>query len=270
MQGRLTPPVDGKFQFFPADNWKQEIKDANELKLHAIEWIYDLGCDKYNPIATDSGIDELTQALAPTNVRVESICADYFMRETLLAGSDAEISRRREKFIWLLERGAKMGVNRIILPFVDSSRLANESQQEHLVAWLRSISEPFQNTQIEVHLETDLPPLSFAQLLFRINLPFVKINYDSGNSASNGFNVEDEFAAYGNHIGSVHIKDRIHGGGTVPLGSGAVNFTALRTCLRAIDYKSPYILQIARSIPGQEKEWVRGNKMLVEQWMVAP
>ena len=39
--------------------------------------------------------------------------------------------------------------------------------------------------------------------------PVIKVNYDSGNSASLGYSVTEEFAAYGNRIGSIHIKDRL-------------------------------------------------------------
>ena len=37
----------------------------------------------------------------------------------------------------------------------------------------------------------------------------IKVNYDSGNSASLGYDPTDEFAAYGERVGSVHIKDRV-------------------------------------------------------------
>ena len=56
----------------------------------------------------------------------------------------------------------------------------------------------------------------------------VKVNYDTGNSSGLGFIAKDEFAAYGDRIGSIHIKDRLRkpdgGVATKPLGEGSADF----------------------------------------------
>ena len=65
----------------------------------------------------------------------------------------------------------------------------------------------------------------------------LKVNYDSGNSSSLGYHPRDEFAAYGCRVGSVHIKDRVRGGGTVPLGTGNADFPALFAALKKIAYR---------------------------------
>jgi hexulose-6-phosphate isomerase len=87
----------------------------------------------------------------------------------------------------------------------------------------------------------------------------VKVNYDSGNSASLGYVVKEEFAAIGNNIGSVHIKDRICGGGTVPLGCGNADFAAVFENLRQISYSGDFTLQVARGKVGDEVNWARHN-----------
>ena len=38
MQGRLVPPVDGRIQAFPAENWKDEFELASDAGLACIEW----------------------------------------------------------------------------------------------------------------------------------------------------------------------------------------------------------------------------------------
>jgi hexulose-6-phosphate isomerase len=88
----------------------------------------------------------------------------------------------------------------------------------------------------------------------------LKANYDSGNSASLGYDVRQELAAYGNRIGSVHIKDRIRGGGTVPLGTGNADLPALFTELAATEYAGDFVLQVARELPGNEIAWARQNR----------
>ena len=57
---------------------------------------------------------------------------------------------------------------------------------------------------------------NFRSLLDEIPHPLVKVNYDSGNSAALGYRPFDEFAAYGDRVGSFHIKDRLLGGGRSP------------------------------------------------------
>ena len=81
--------------------------------------------------------------------------------------------------------------------------------------------------RVELHLETDLDPGKFKSLLDEIKHPLIKVNYDSGNSGSLGYSPVEEFAAYGDRIGSFHIKDRVLGGGTVPLGTGERRFRKL-------------------------------------------
>jgi hexulose-6-phosphate isomerase len=117
--------------------------------------------------------------------------------------------------------------------------------------------------KVELHLETSLAPQPFAALLEQCPHPLLRVNYDSGNSSSLGYRVEEEFAAYGHRIGSVHIKDRRLRGGTVPLGTGDADLPALFCGLAALGYRGDYVLQIARSEAGQEMSWLAQNRAWV-------
>jgi L-ribulose-5-phosphate 3-epimerase len=119
---------------------------------------------------------------------------------------------------------------------------------------------------VEVHLETSLGPNEFALLLERVPRA-VLANYDSGNSASLGYDVAEEFAAYGSRVGSVHIKDRVRGGGTVPLGSGSADLPALFDALDRVGYQGMYTLQVARSQTGDEVAWARHNRARVLKYL---
>jgi len=70
-----------------------------------------------------------------------------------------------------------------------------------------------EETGVEMHLEADLSPVDFAAFMARIPHPMVKVNYDSGNSSGLGYIAHEEFAAYGDRIGSIHIKDRLRKSG---------------------------------------------------------
>ena len=96
----------------------------------------------------------------------------------------------------------------------------------------------------------------------------VQVNYDSGNSASLSYDPRAELEADGKRIGSVHIKDRILGGGTTLLGTGNANFPALFEGLRAIDYGGPWVLQAARGKPGDEVHQARQNREFLAEYLM--
>lgn len=265
MQGRLGPPVEGRFQSFPRGRWREEFPRAAEAGLDCIEWIHDGFGLEENPLATGDGPALLQELSRRHGIGIHSVCADYFMDHLLLRGSADERREHRGTLLRLIERCFGMGIERIVLPFVDSSSLAGEGERDALVALLPDLLDATASTPVELHLETDLGPSDFARLLERIEHPRVRVNYDSGNSSGLGYSPREEFAAYGPRVGSVHIKDRVKGGGTVPLGSGDARFDELADALAATGYRGDYILQVARGVEGDEVAWTRGNRAFVEQ-----
>jgi hexulose-6-phosphate isomerase len=263
MQGRLVPPTDNRIQCFPRQNWADEFELGVQAGINCIEWIYDLYGADINPIASDAGLARMKELTQKTGVQVLSICADYFMDRPLVRASAGEMAERLAIFDWLLGRGAMLGINRMVVPFVDASRIDTEEEFEGVVTTLQRILPMAERTGIEIHLETSLPPARFASLLARLPHPLLKANYDSGNSSSLGYAPREEFAAYGTRVGSVHIKDRILGGSTVPLGTGSADFPALAESLKAVGYAGDFILQVARGVPGDEVNWTRRNREFV-------
>ena len=263
MQGRLVPPTDGRIQCFPRERWADEFELAAQAGLDCIEWIYDLYGADVNPIANDSGVETLRDLSARHNVKILSICADYFMDRPLLRARQVELEQRIDTFHWLLERGRLIGINRMVIPFVDASRIDTQDEFEEVVMLLQRALKESRATGIEIHLETSLAPNRFAELLSRLPDPRLKVNYDSGNSSSLGYAPSDEFAAYGERVGSIHIKDRLLGASTVPLGTGDADFRALAEGLRKVAYKGDFILQVARGSTGEEVAWARQNRAFV-------
>jgi len=252
MQGRLLPPEDGRLQCFPRSRWAEEFKLAAMVPLAYIEWIFDQQGLDANPLMIDNGVAQLRALMSSSGVNIRSVCADYFMEYPLVrCGQSSEILFR------LLDRSHSIGAQRVVLPFVDNSAIRPD-EFDRVIELLHTIAVDAAHASIEIHLETSLPPLRFAELIK--DLPsVVKVNYDSGNSASLGYAVGEEFGALGARIGSVHIKDRITGGGTVPLGSGNADFGALFQELRKISYSGDFTLQVARANEGDEVNWARCN-----------
>jgi len=263
MQGRLVPPTDNRIQCFPRERWADEFALASQAGLDCIEWIYDLYGADVNPLATDAGVEKIKHLARRYGIKILSICADYFMDKPLVRASPAELDDRLNTFSWLMERGRLIGVKRIVIPFVDASRIDTQAEFDEVVALLEGLLPEAGKTGIEIHLETSLNPARFAELLARLPHPLIKANYDSGNSSSLGYAPRDEFAAYGERVGSVHIKDRILGGSTVPLGTGDADFSALSKCLSEVAYSGDFILQVARGTSGDEMAWAKQNRFFV-------
>jgi hexulose-6-phosphate isomerase len=259
MQGRLSAPVNGQLQAFPADTWEREFARAADAGLDAIEWIFE---SPTNPVLSPGGVARIRQLADQTRVAVRSICADYFMDAPLHRGTDAEVVGRVDVLRALVDRASDLGARHIVLPCVDQSAIANDSDRDRLVAVLADVIPYLDARDVELHLETSLAPDDFASLLGRVP-PGVRANYDSGNSSSLGYDVAEEFAAYGERVGSVHIKDRIRGGGSVPLGTGDANFSALFHALDGVSYHGLFTLQVARGEPGDEVQLARKNRAFV-------
>ncbi len=164
MQGRLLPPSDGSFQCFPRRLWREEFRLAAEAGLDAIEWIYDSPGESDNPLSTDDGLAEILRLSKICNIAVASLCADYFM-EFPLAKAPAEQEERIRKLVWLLDRCKLAGIRRVVLPFVDNSRIDSNSDEAQAVHVLRRVLGHAENADIELHLETSLDPQRFSSLL---------------------------------------------------------------------------------------------------------
>jgi hexulose-6-phosphate isomerase len=260
MQGRLVPPEGAHFQSFPRDRWRDEFALAAQAGLNAIEWIFDVYGEEVNPLVSDDGIHEMRALSERTGIIVRSLCADYFMDRPFLRTPPTERNELIQKFRWLLTRCGQAGIGRIVIPFVDRSRIEKEDEKRDVLAILDSLLPAAEANRVELHLETSLPPDEFAQLLQDNKHPLLWANYDSGNSASLGYVIEDEFDAYGHRIGSVHVKDRVQGGGTVPLGTGDADLPALFNALARLGYQGDYVLQIARQQSGHEVQWIAQNR----------
>jgi L-ribulose-5-phosphate 3-epimerase len=267
MQGRLCAPEDGRFQSFPRNSWGREIETAAVVPLRGIEWIYDLYGEGANPLETEQGRFKLQQKLRHFGQRVVSICADYFMDCPLVHPDVTVRAERLAKMEWLISICPEMGIQRIVIPFVDASKIADGAATDIVLRALYAVLPKAQMAGVELHLETDMGPAAFRSFLDEIEHPLIRVNYDSGNSSSLGYKPIEEFAAYGHRIGSFHIKDRVLGGKTVPLGQGDADFASLRAGLLDIGYQGDFVLQVARGEPGEELDWLSRTNALACRWL---
>jgi L-ribulose-5-phosphate 3-epimerase len=191
------------------------------------------------------------------------------MRERLVGDNGAPRVQVVEHLHRLLQRASGLGIRYIVLPFVDESSLKSAAELEGLLEVLRSIMPRAQQAGVELHLETDLKPAPLIQLLQKVSHPLLRANYDIGNSASLGHDPVEELTLLSPWLGSVHVKDRVQGGGTVPLGTGAADFA---TCFRLFlqkNFQGPFILQAAREEGLSEIELAIRNRRFVQTQVAA-
>jgi len=245
MQGRLSPPIDGKIQAYPASTWQKEFEIAQEIGYAAIEWIVEKPVE-INALMTDSGKVEIKKVIASTGVRIDFVCADIFMQQPLVRMTEETKSQNREYLLEILKNAKEVGAIGVEIPFVDNSSIKSETEKQEFIDVMEGAFKLAKDLDLKISLETDLPPLAFKELLEDIDLDYIQANYDIGNSASLGFDPKQELDAYGKRILNVHVKDRKLGGTTVPLGTGSADIQGVFQKLNEIGYAGGITMQAAR------------------------
>ena len=271
MQGRLVPPDEGRFQSFPRKGWRDEFPNAVAAGVGYIEWIVDAYGTDVNPILSTDGLSELAALKREHGIATPAVCADWFMDYPFLRCTSPERAERELFLHRLVEIARKIGADHVVLPFVDVSRIETEQDKSIVAEVLMTAASIAESNDVELHLETDLGPNDFAALLERIPHPYIKANFDSGNSSGLGYVASEEFAAYGDRIGSIHIKDRrskFAAGGiaTMPLGQGSADFADVFRSVKRIDYNRGLTLQVARGEDGDEVNWIRQQLAFVKSF----
>jgi len=250
MQGRLLPKYKGRYQAHPVGYWQDEFDIAEKLRLDCIEFILDYDDAYKNPLLNKSGISQICDIVQKTSVRVKTICADYFM-EAPLHTSDESVSESSLSVLTkLINNSYLLGVTDIVIPCVDQSSLNSDEKTKLFIKKVKRLIPLIEKYEMNLSLETDLPPESFIELLESFQTQRITVNYDIGNSASLGYDPQEELQAYGDRISDIHIKDRLLGGGPVMLGKGAANFEKFFKKLKDYNYQGPFIMQAFRDDEG--------------------
>jgi len=244
MQGRLSKPHKEQIQSFPNQSWKEEFEIASNCGLEIIEWIFDE--IQPNPILSDEGVIEINQLMEKNNISINAICADYFMSKKLFNESQLELEKNIETMKKLIIQANKLEISMIEIPLVDSSSLKTDENKNEITNNLEKILTFAEKNNVVIVLETDLSPHDFKEFLIGFNHPSIMANYDSGNSASLGYNSGEELTKLKKWIKNVHVKDRKFQGTTVPFGMGDTNFDLFFSSLSKINYSGDLIIQGAR------------------------
>lgn len=265
MQGRLSPPVDGKIQSFPWNTWEQEFYQAKGIGLDLIDWIVEANKFYENPLLTAQGTETIKTLISKTGVCIGAVCADYFIDCPLIRCSSLELKQHLDVLELLIDRLHYFGIKFLEIPFVDNSAIKSKIELEQIIQIIKPILDKAHQMGVTLAFETSLPSRIFSDFLQDFNHPAARANYDMGNSASLGYDPKEELESYGELVVTVHIKDRLLKGRTVPLGEGDTDFATCFSMLNAKKYTGPYILQVART--GNEIESAKKNISFVKQFL---
>jgi hexulose-6-phosphate isomerase len=267
MQGRLSAMVDGKIQAFPWDEWRDEFPRANTLGLTRIEWTIDQDRLRENPLNTRAGQQDILELSQRNGLKLASLTGDCFMQAPFWK-TDGETQKSLvDDLDLVLASCSTLGIEFVVIPLVDNGRIENPTQTETLLRVLLDRASSLSKRGVRIVFESDLPPSPLAQFINAFPREVFGINYDSGNSAALGYDSAEEIPAYAPRILNVHIKDRLRGGTTVPLGTGGADLAKAIRLIEQSGYRGQYILQTARATGGDHAGALAKYRDMTVRWI---
>lgn len=267
MQGRLSPIVDGKIQCFPWESWREEFSIAQRLGFELMEWTLDQERLYENPLMNSAGQAEILELKQRYHVDILSLTGDCFMQAPFYKAQGDKRASLLEDLRSIISACARVGIKYVLIPLVDSGRLENEAQEKDLIEGLKTCESLLAANGQKIVFESDFAPTLLRNFIGKFSPLLYGINYDMGNSASLGFDADQEFEAYRDRIDNVHVKDRVLGGTTVELGRGNADFVKIFINLKSSGYRGNFILQTARSLDGDHAGVLSRYRGLVQNWV---
>jgi L-ribulose-5-phosphate 3-epimerase len=247
MQGRLSALVEGKIQAFPWSEWREEFPRANALGLGRMEWTIDQQRLRENPLTTEGGRKEILRLSLQNAIEIPSLTGDCFMQAPFWKASGQAQETLVADLDLVLGSAAALGIEFIVIPLVDNGKIETAEQAEILLRTLLDRAASLSTQGVKIVFESDLPPRELVRFIEKFPSEVFGVNYDIGNSAALGYDCGEEISAYVPRILNVHVKDRVHGGTTVPLGTGAAEPAKAIRLIEQAGYSGQYILQTARA-----------------------
>ena len=267
MQGRLSPIINNRIQAFPLTNWENELKIASQNGFQIIEWTIDYWKYSSNPILAQDA-ELLSNKLENHGIKISGVTCDHLMHFPFWRGDGAIVDAIVDDFVNLLKKLICLNVGYVVIPLVDNGAVEDAAQEDFLVQKILSIIENNDLENINILFESDKSPEAVIEFMEKFEgCHQIGINYDTGNSAALGYDLESEFEFYGKYIKNIHLKDRKLGGPTVRLGCGEVDFSKLKKMIDVIEYEGYLIFQTARALDGRHLEELIINKDFVFELM---
>lgn len=216
---------------------------AQGLGFDCLEFSVDAIGDPSRLLFDPERSNELVDLWEATGVRVSSVCATHYIRESLLAPEDAHRQPAVLAFQSLIERVGRLGISTVVLPLYGASELKEERDLGILRVVLQKASEWAAMHQVRIALKSSLPADQLVGLIDHLQSGWIGVCYDPANSLPMQRNIREEIRSLGSRIFHVHFKDRLRTGAAARLGEGDVDLGDVLKALREIGYRGPLILE---------------------------
>jgi L-ribulose-5-phosphate 3-epimerase len=267
MQGRLSALVDGKIQAFPWNEWREELPRAKTLNIGRMEWTIDQDRLRENPLTTESGQAAIARLARGNGIQIASLTGDCFMQAPFWKATGMERDSLIADLDLVIASCAALRIEFVVIPLVDNGKIETPEQAESLLSTLLGRAAALTRQGVKIVFESDLPPAELADFIAKFPRETFGVNYDIGNSAALGFDGSEEIAAYAPRILNVHVKDRVRGGTTVPLGTGAADIAKAIRLIEQSGYAGQYILQTARATDGDHAGALARYRDMTVRWI---
>ena len=244
MQGRCIPDENGLIQSFPSKNWREEFKILQNIDLKYLEWTIDYENSENNPILNDVFKNEIEELCLQSKIHIFSATADNLMQAPIHKQNKG-LTSGIDEVIDMIEKLEYRNIGILVWPLVDGGKISSMFEMEQFITRFEPIKDSLNGKKIKIAFETDFFPEKNQDFMSALAHKNVGINIDIGNLASYGVSLNQELELNKDKIFHFHIKDRILGGHTVPLGEGNVDWNAVKT-ISEIYSHSLFVLQAAR------------------------
>lgn len=237
VQGRLSPPIDGKIQEFPMNSWDKEFETAKKIGLSHIEWIITKNELFNNPIFTKD----------VSNLPISSICCDHLIDKNI-----QEYDFLESNLELLCTKLEENGIGFLSIPLLEESNMEDDARRKKFIKNINKFHK--KHKYVDFIFETELTPGKTAEIVNSNEFFFV--TYDTGNITSYLKKHDSYITLLKEKIVNVHIKDRTFDGKTKHFLSGDTDFKSIFKLLSAVKYNGLYTLQLARDKDGEEAEYI--------------
>jgi L-ribulose-5-phosphate 3-epimerase len=238
---------------FPNSSPEEQIAAAAQAGFRGLELVVG-DEDPLRPDTPPARFAELAAIAEAADISLVSVASALFWKYNYGAADEADRARAKELTLRLLDQAVAARADAIlVVPAVVGQAGAVRPLVSYADAFNRTLAAldelryEAEARAVTIAIENVwnrflLSPLEAADLIDRINSPYVGWYFDTGNVVAHGY-PEDWIATLAGRIARVHLKDydlsKPGFAGFCELGTGSVNWPAVIDALRKVRYEGP-------------------------------
>jgi len=212
---------------------------AKELGFDGIE--YCIGGDYADSLLWQADGPEKLKAMADKDgVEVASLSPGVFASLHPAAEDSEKRAEGIKIMTHVIEICPRMDTKAILAPmFPADFNEWPDATWQMLIDGLKPLAEITEKHEVVLALETMFNADQMGMVVDKIDSPYVKVYYDTGNLHNRGYDVPAELRQLGDRIGMIHAKDT----DGQALGDGKVDFKGVRDAIHDIGYDGYIVLE---------------------------